>query len=40
MKIVELHERMGGDGTLVLHPVKDPRRLGIVRFATTIGFWE
>lgn len=30
-EIVKFHEEKGADATLVLHPVKDPRRFGIVK---------
>lgn len=29
--IVKFHEEKGADATLVLHPVKDPRRFGVVK---------
>lgn len=29
-EIVEFHEKKGGEGTLVLHPVEDPTRFGVV----------
>lgn len=30
-EIIKFHEEKGADATLVLHPVKDPRRFGIVK---------
>ncbi|KXA97103.1 hypothetical protein AKJ37_03710 [candidate division MSBL1 archaeon SCGC-AAA259I09] len=30
-KIVKFHEKKDGNGTLVLHPVDDPRRFGVVK---------
>lgn len=30
-EIVRFHEERGADATLVLHPVKDPRRFGVVK---------
>lgn len=30
-KIVDFHEEKDGNGTLVLHPVNDPRRFGVVK---------
>jgi len=30
--VLEFHRSKGGYGTVVLHPVKDPRRFGIVKF--------
>lgn len=32
-KIVDFHEANGGNGTLVLHPVDDPRRFGVVELS-------
>lgn len=32
-KIVDFHERKDGNGTLVLHPVDDPRRFGVVELS-------
>lgn len=31
--IVKFHESNGGNGTLVLHPVDDPRRFGVVKLS-------